>query len=1335
MSGFLGKGRKGNANTITKYTQLDVQTSAQGLPIPIGWGKFRVAPNLIDTGNFQAIPQTSGGGKGGGGKGGKSNITGYDYRAAVIMALCEGPIQGLGTAWRSRDSMDYAQAAAQGYVPNTLFLGTRDQAVWGWLTTASPSHALSYSSTAYIADSNLDLGSSPTLPNYGFEVIGTFSGTIADGLQGDANPADVINDFLTNPQYGVGFGPAVGQPGSFIDAPSWTLYGTYCLAQGLKLSPTLESQEQVRSIIDRWATVTNSWIFWSGGALKFVPLGDAPVVGFGAGYTPNLTPAYDLGYEDFVVSASGTEGKSPEPPVSVRRIDPAAAPNSIKFEILYRGYSYQAFPIEWRDDGLIGQYGVLPGPSVEAHDIKEISVGQTVAQLIGQRNAYLRNGDITFRLGWEFCLLEPGDLLTLTEPHLGMDRFPVRVKQLDEDKDGVWTVIAEEFPGALGNASGNTAQAPEPIVNRVNALADPGNVNPPAILEPQAPFIVGHQAEVWIAASGGANWGGCNVFLAFDGVNFNPIGEITNPARQGVLTAPLADHVDPDTADTIAVDLSESFGSLDLNATHDDADFGRTLCYVTEPFTTTAPCDGELLAYGHAVAGSAPYLYDLSYLRRGLYGSTPAGWAAGSFFTRIDLSSSATQTTPSLLVYNLPAQYIGKELFFKFQSFNRFGEGVQDISALTIYTYTPCGHGFGTQTGGCPAAPTGLAASPEPMAGAVDLSWDRNDPADNVVVYKVYRAAGPGGSFGGAGLIATTRALNWVDSGLAAGTWTYFVTAQNAVCESGPSASVDATVTTGAGEDDDCADIQNVDSGTSYTVTLTKCFTQVVWNSTDPGDKFTYVAGASSFDRYTLDIKTTPGDGSNHCVIALDGTIGKQPAVKFVDYQCDLALRADGAKSDWIIRFLSCVEPMSAGAGAGAIGLDGWGISRTIVEKALPIPPFGPPQVTSNSGDVLITTTQPNTRVVLFASSSVTHSMAGSPTVSSVTSAGLTFAKDFQQLEQVAGFAGPADVGVEIWSARAPTPLTNHNIHIVFNVDIRSAIYYVFAVDGINPTTPWDPSGFFTATNTTDIPGSPTNNVSVPSVSTTNASDFAFAFFVNYNNPVLQGDTLASIGSAFPGQPIMPPGVGVFNMPPRGYAQTEILYGGSNLLGDWNAGVGYYFVTTGALSNVTFPVPDPGGAAAWIGVVGALQGASGSGSACDNALPLSCGCDGPAPDGTIVANITGAPADPTATAIDTVLDSKFGTEAGTLIMSDGGPWVALLPGGPGQVLTSQGADTILQWASPSSLSVDPVDIGLAAGASMDWGRLGDAVSGISDWGRIGSADPVTLEDALGRLSD
>ena len=164
---------------------------------------------------------------------------------------------------------------------------------------------------------------------------------------------------------------------------------------------------------------------------------------------------------------------------------------------------------------------------------------------------------------------------------------------------------------------------------------DPGPVNPPAIFEPSTALTSG-TPQIWIAALGGANWGGAVISISFDGANFSNIGTITAPAWQGALTASLPNHGDPDATDTLSIDLAESAGILPTSATHADADAFRTLVWLCPAFATAAPANGELIAYG-AVSATGTYTSNLTYLRRGLYGTATAAHAGGDFFTRIDL--------------------------------------------------------------------------------------------------------------------------------------------------------------------------------------------------------------------------------------------------------------------------------------------------------------------------------------------------------------------------------------------------------------------------------------------------------------------------------------------------------------------------------------------------------------------------------------------------------------------------------------------------------------------------------------------------------------------------
>lgn len=440
LASFL-MGASSNASQPKVYTGIQIQTSAQGVPVQIVYGKNRIAPNLIWYNNFQAHKQN---GKGAGGKGGSKGAGNYTYTAAVMLALCEGPIAGVGAVWA--DQTMYATGGLT-KLGLTLFTGTASQGVWSYLATNYPSQALAYAYTAYLANSNYQLGSSAALPNHNFEVSGFFS-TI-----GDANPADVIDDFLTNPQFGL-----PGLPPSVIDATSLAYYNSYCANVGILFSPVLggdNGQEQISQILDRWAQLTNTWIFWSGNVFKFVPLGDQTV----GGWVPNLTIQYDLTYDDFIATrlrqgsgaASGPSRTGDGGPVQVTRADPADCPNHVKIEIKDRSNQYNAAPYEWQDQALVDQFGQIDAQVTTAHEICSLTVAGIVAELIGQRAAYIRN-TYAFKLGYEFALLEPGDLVSLTDPHLGLNLFPVRIRTIDEDEQGNLSIVAEEFPGTIGTA-------------------------------------------------------------------------------------------------------------------------------------------------------------------------------------------------------------------------------------------------------------------------------------------------------------------------------------------------------------------------------------------------------------------------------------------------------------------------------------------------------------------------------------------------------------------------------------------------------------------------------------------------------------------------------------------------------------------------------------------------------------------------------------------------------------------------------------------------------------------------------------------------------------------
>ncbi|MDB5358842.1 MAG: hypothetical protein JWO51_139 [Rhodospirillales bacterium] len=633
-----------------QFTDLQVQTSANGLAIPIVYGQTLVAPNLIWYGDFTAIKHASQQG----GKGGTPSSSSYTYTAAVMLSLCEGPISGTPTVWANKSA---ATPYSLGF---SLFSGTAPQAVWGYLTSKHPDQALSYPSTAMLVSSNYDLGSSAGLPNHKVEVQGVFYNTGNPAVLPDADPSKMILDYLTNAQYGVGF------PSANIDLVSLQTgpasYQAYCMANSLWLSVCLASQEAARTTLARWLQITNSAAFMSGDLLKVVPYGDTVQSGNGYTYTPNVTPIYDLDDDDYV-------GDGTSDPVQVTRKDPADCKNWVKLEILDRTNAYATDPVEVKDQAQIDLYGALPADQFTAHEICDPNVAKIAAQLILQRSVYIRN-TYKFTLGWEYVLLEPMDLVTLTDSVLGLNKAPVRIISIEEDSSGHLTIEAEEFPAGVATAT----LYPHAVrtAYQVDFEIAPGPVNAPVIFEPTINLTKGNQ-QIWVAASGGANWGGCSVHLSIDGTTYSRVGEIKVPARLGTTTSAIAIQADPDTVTSLGITIAQSTGLALASGTQADADADRTLIYV----------GGELMAYETATL-TGTSTYTLSYLRRGLYDTAIAAHASGVPFARLD----GTQ-----FQYDLPPAYIGVPLFLKFTSFNIYEGAEEDISTVAVYNYTPSGSG------------------------------------------------------------------------------------------------------------------------------------------------------------------------------------------------------------------------------------------------------------------------------------------------------------------------------------------------------------------------------------------------------------------------------------------------------------------------------------------------------------------------------------------------------------------------------------------------------------------------------------------------------------------
>lgn len=623
MGGLFGGGKSTITNTAPRIAGLQLQTSAYGRVIPIIYGTQRVAGNIFWYDDFVATPhtetQSSGGGKGGGGV--TSTNTTYTYTASLMFGLSEGEINSVGNIWvdkelRTLDSLGL-----------TFFSGSYSQNVWGFLTSNHTDKAINYRGQAYVANALFDLGDSASLPNLTFEVKGLklFNAT-------DANPKEVVLDFLTNANYGAGF--PVSKMGDL------TQYNNYCLANNLLMSPMFDEQKPANEHIADFLKATNSAFVWSEGKLKIIPYGDTVATGNGVTYTPNTTPVYDLTDEDFL---------DIEEPIKVKRSTNADAYNHVKIEFLNRNNAYNAEIAESKDLANIDLYGLRPSDVIQLHSVCDATIAKQISQIMLQRTLYVRN-TYDFKVSWKFCLLEPMDLVTLTDSKLGFDKLVVRITEIKEDEEGVLSITAEEWP--FGIASATLYQNEEAQGTVIDYNIPAGNINPAVIFEP--PLLLSNNYELWIGLSGGANWGGCDLYVSYDNETYSYLTNVPQPTRTGYVSANWA------SGSVVSIDLTESRGMLTSTT-------GGALALI----------GGEVVRYTTATL-TAQYKYNLTVTERGLYNTTQSSHAIGSRFARLDSSITKQPFTVDM---------IGKTIYYKALSYNVYGRAKQNMIDVNPFSF------------------------------------------------------------------------------------------------------------------------------------------------------------------------------------------------------------------------------------------------------------------------------------------------------------------------------------------------------------------------------------------------------------------------------------------------------------------------------------------------------------------------------------------------------------------------------------------------------------------------------------------------------------------------
>ena len=577
--GFLFHRGKNTTSRADMIADFQINTASYGEVVPEILGTTRVSGNIIDYEDFTAHEHktTTRTGKGGGSK--HTDIS-YTYTVAAAIALCEGPIAGIGKVWKDKEVYQYPNESIQ----LTLFNGAVAQAPWPYMTSKHPDKALPYSGLAYMAGV-VDLGDRGSLPQYNFEVYGKLRDT-GDGV--DVNPADYIEHVLQS-------------VGADVQIEGIENFRAYCKAADILIStPPAQKSAKAQQIINDIAEITNSLVFWSTDRLKIVPLADKPI----GTWTPANQIQYDLTADDFI---AGTDGQL----ILYKKKDTSEAYNEATVEFINRANSYEKETVSFEVVADVQRNGLKPASKKSAHYLYTKARAQYYAEQLAMKRLYAKT-QYTFRLDWTFCTLEVGDLVTLTDEACQLNKQIVVITAVNEAADGQLEFTAEGKPaGTYAPARYDVHENERPFID-YNQEAP--SVNDVAIF--QTVGDVGGN-NVFIGVNAPTGWGGCSVWLSDNDQNYSRIGSITQQARMG--RTRLAFN---ETANACEITLNQ--GML-KGGTHIDAERANTLCWV----------NGEALSYEGA--NMAPNnQFSLTGLVRGQYGTNAISHGAGERFIRVD---------------------------------------------------------------------------------------------------------------------------------------------------------------------------------------------------------------------------------------------------------------------------------------------------------------------------------------------------------------------------------------------------------------------------------------------------------------------------------------------------------------------------------------------------------------------------------------------------------------------------------------------------------------------------------------------------------------------------
>lgn len=214
---FKPKGREG-----PRLTELAVQGSSYGAPIPRLFGTMRVAGSVIWATDLVEHRATSGGK-------GRPKVTSYSYTASFAVALSSRPILGVGRIWADGNLLRGAAGDWKSATNFRLLTGGEDQPVDPLIASAEGAAlAPAHRGIAYAVFEDLaleDFGN--RIPSLTFEVtadaapvtVGAVAQAVSDGVVRDAGGSAAIDGFSAYGENARAVVAVLGQIGGCRFAP------------------------------------------------------------------------------------------------------------------------------------------------------------------------------------------------------------------------------------------------------------------------------------------------------------------------------------------------------------------------------------------------------------------------------------------------------------------------------------------------------------------------------------------------------------------------------------------------------------------------------------------------------------------------------------------------------------------------------------------------------------------------------------------------------------------------------------------------------------------------------------------------------------------------------------------------------------------------------------------------------------------------------------------------------------------------------------------------------------------------------------------------------------